>query len=304
MTVGEAPTAIDIAKGALLDAARSARRAHGRLRRAEGDPRVLHDFRVRLRRLRTLLAVVAPLFRGKTLRRAARTLRTIASATGAMRDEEVLGETLGELALRAASQARLTSWLAVRAEAARVARAEEIERLDGESLRSALDAIVAAVERPARERSSMTRFADEALARARCGVAELLPWARVDEVAALHRLRIRMKRLRYLAEWLADVDALDASARARCRALGEMAAHYQGEFGLVHDLDIARATVAASLDLDGRVRGAVDRALAKARREVAVRALTRLRSELPELVLPPSDDATQPPARSNSIAIP
>ncbi|MEZ4294463.1 MAG: CHAD domain-containing protein [Polyangiaceae bacterium] len=81
---------------------------------AEGshaDAEAIHDYRVALRRLRTLLAAAASLFKRRPLRRVRDGLRALAHTAGAVRDEEVLVETLTELELPSATRAHVDAWL-------------------------------------------------------------------------------------------------------------------------------------------------------------------------------------------------
>ena len=65
------------------------------------DTEAIHDYRVALRRLRTLLRAAAPLFKRGPMERLFDGLRRFARAAGAVRDEEVLAETLNEITLPA-----------------------------------------------------------------------------------------------------------------------------------------------------------------------------------------------------------
>ena len=69
-----------------LDAAAAALR---RMKRGEDDE-ALHDFRVSLRRLRTILKAYAPVLAPEIGRKHRRAVRKVAGATGAGRDAEVL----------------------------------------------------------------------------------------------------------------------------------------------------------------------------------------------------------------------
>jgi hypothetical protein len=80
----------------------------------EGDEAV-HDFRVALRRLRTLLRPARWIYGKKRVRRIADGLRAFAATTGELRDQEVLRETLGALALGDDVRAAVEAWLARRA---------------------------------------------------------------------------------------------------------------------------------------------------------------------------------------------
>jgi CHAD domain-containing protein len=287
-----------VAAKALLSSIRAVRRARAKLLDGGLPDEAIHDFRVSLRRLRTLLAAARPLLRRKAARRASRALSAAARATGPLRDEEVLTETLSGLALRPTSRSRVDAWLEARATEARALRNAGVAAVTEGGLMPALDGLEELLARGSQRDRALPAFAAHALARARRDVAELAPHATVDALEPLHRLRLAMKRLRYLAEWLAGVFAAEAytrpSAAEELRELARAAAHYQKEFGLVHDLDVASETLAVAV-LDGRVRGAVLRALAARRRAVATPAIAQLRAELGRLVMEPGDGGVSAP---------
>ncbi|WP_437571228.1 CHAD domain-containing protein [Sorangium sp. So ce542] len=99
--------------------------AHG----AEPDEEAVHDFRVSLRRLRTLLKPARRIYGKKRLRPIADGLREFARATGTLRDEEVLRETLTALELGEAPRAAVAAWVAQRSRREHEARAHIVELL-------------------------------------------------------------------------------------------------------------------------------------------------------------------------------
>ncbi|WP_437761937.1 CHAD domain-containing protein [Sorangium sp. So ce281] len=96
---------------------------------AEPDAEAVHDFRVSLRRLRTLLKPARRIYGRRRLRPVAEGLREFARATGALRDEEVLRETLTALDLDEAARAAVAGWVAQRAGREREARTHVVELL-------------------------------------------------------------------------------------------------------------------------------------------------------------------------------
>ncbi|WP_437725163.1 CHAD domain-containing protein [Sorangium sp. So ce861] len=99
--------------------------AHG----AEPDEEAVHDFRVSLRRLRTLLKPAQRIYGKKRIRPIADGLREFARATGTLRDEEVLRETLTALELGEAPRAAVAGWVAQRSRREHEARAHIVELL-------------------------------------------------------------------------------------------------------------------------------------------------------------------------------
>ncbi|WP_437968330.1 CHAD domain-containing protein [Sorangium sp. So ce260] len=96
---------------------------------AEPDAEAVHDFRVSLRRLRTLLKPARRIYGSKRIRPIADGLREFAQATGTLRDEEVLRETLTALELDEAARAAVAAWVAQRARREHEARAHIVELL-------------------------------------------------------------------------------------------------------------------------------------------------------------------------------
>lgn len=95
----------------------------------QGDAEAVHDYRVALRRLRTLLDASEPLFKRGELGRVREGLKRFAQAAGAVRDEEVLAETVGALELPKETQGRVQAWLLVRARKERALRARVVRQL-------------------------------------------------------------------------------------------------------------------------------------------------------------------------------
>ncbi|MSP26228.1 MAG: CHAD domain-containing protein, partial [Myxococcales bacterium] len=140
---------------------------------------------------------------------------------------------------------------------------------------------------PRRDRRAFN-FAEAQLRAAERGVSALLPVAPTDG-PRLHRLRIRMKRLRYFCEAFAPLaeDGPEGAALADRLALrAKDAARFQKELGLVHDLDVALERVA---DGGGALLGpAVVAAIRELRDSHATHAVERLTGELADFASTPS----------------
>src|SRR5262249_49165489 len=108
--------ASDLVRPLIEEQCGDARAAAARVAEAPSDADALHDHRVALRRLRTLLAASVPLFRKAPLEAARDGLRRLAHAAGRVRDEEVLAETLAGFELPGATRGRMDAWLRDRAE--------------------------------------------------------------------------------------------------------------------------------------------------------------------------------------------
>lgn len=245
-------------------------RAASRLGAGGDDPEALHDFRVALRRLRTVLRAFRPALGGAVKRRHVRRLGALARATGAARDADV------QAAWIAAQRPRLAP--AERAGADRLAAslrprpgvdgAPHPEVLAGyRELRRKLRARLARLEREGRgERAVALGPALAALLRPR-RAALLEPLAALPDardVEAAHAARIEGKRLRYLLEPLRGTRGADARpAVARLKRLQDL-------LGELHDAHVLEALLGTA----GARRGA-----GGDRGRAGIAALARLAAE-------------------------
>ncbi len=193
---------------------RAATRAARRLAKGANDPELLHDLRVAVRRLRSLLRLhPALLARGRHTHR--RHLKRLARATNAARDADVLLALLGRYRAAATSglgeemaQNRARAYVRVRAEVAPDLLALA-PRLDS-ALRQPLPA-AGAVAEARREAGERAGELVERLA------GQLAALSSPDDHSGVHAARITGKRLRYLLEpWTAgEPDAALAVKRLK-----------------------------------------------------------------------------------------
>jgi CHAD domain-containing protein len=237
------------------------RLALDRVQLAHDDDEAIHDFRVAIRRLRSLLKPARNLYGPFPIETVRAALKTIADASGDLRDEEVLLQTLASLALPGHVRPDLDAWLTLRKQREVQLRASFLARLaSGEAHQAAdlLDALLLLPVQPSRD-LPLDVFALRTLKRAERRVRK---WVINDlsSVEELHRLRILYKRLRYAAEELAEVLPPLLAARA------PVAARFQKILGDIHDLDMARiATESANLELPLALRLALREALERRR---------------------------------------
>lgn len=271
---------------------------------ASADDEAIHDYRVSLRRLRTMLRPLRLLYGKKKVRAVEAELKRFADRTGELREEEVLAETLAELPLSTATKRAVTTWLNARARRLaskrRSVRRELASRRtppalatgNGKAPRTTggyLETVLAATttllgggprrDHPPEELAR--RALGEAIAEVRAYAAEADP----EDVAEMHMLRIRFKRMRYTAELLGPSLGLPASIAKR-------AAKMQKVLGRLHDLDDALRVVTATRLLSIAHRDAVRSALAAARRttaSAAVRDLSRELAAIERELSPPAD---------------
>jgi CHAD domain-containing protein len=233
------------------------------------DAEALHDFRVSLRRMRTFLRAARTLWNGKQIVRIESELRYFARTTGTLRDDEVLRDTLASLALPPAAQDEIGGWLARRARAARSRRRvimrivregpsdRDVESSSTKAIRPldrVLDKLDLLLGTEPTNALSAVELAQYAVARAIRDV-EQAAQADVHDAMAMHRLRIREKRLRYTAELFTNELGESASR------LAHYATRMQRRLGELHDVDDALVAVA-------RARG-----LAKTTQRVSIASL-------------------------------
>jgi len=183
--------------------------------RAGLDPEQVHKMRVATRRMRAAWRVFDGAYRPRFARRYVDELRTVATALGGVRDQDVQLERLS--AYREADDAAAGEGLdALAAEWQRrrdVARAALIDLLDSEVYDRFTSDYLSFVETAGVGASGSERVADVAGGRIWRAYERLrahdatLPWA---DTTALHELRIDGKRLRYAVEFFREVLDLGA----------------------------------------------------------------------------------------------
>lgn len=207
--------------------------------KAELDSEFLHDYRVALRRARTLHARVHGIFATRVRERFRRELAWLAAMTGPLRDHDVqLAELPDVLAPLAAQQrdalAPFEQWLRAR-------RGREMQALlralEGRRHARLMTAWERALHQPvpprtrlANARRPVAAVAAEAIARAdRRVLRDGAVVGRHSPPAHLHELRKSCKKLRYLVELfrtLCDAGEVDALVRA-LKKLQDMLGEYQ-----------------------------------------------------------------------------
>lgn len=219
-------------------------RVQGRHSREEDDE-AIHDMRVAIRRLRTLLKMSRSLFGRWHTDCVRRAYAEVMRATGDLRDEEVLEETLAG----ASTHPSFVPWLdqrKTRETRLRQAVTARIERGELDRARLMLKALLVFPVDPDRD-MDLARFARRTVERARRqveGQRDVGP----DDVLGLHDLRIAYKELRYSIELLSDALPIDA------RAMLEPATVFQKRLGEVHDVDVAIETITHAKSLPAAAR--------------------------------------------------
>jgi len=217
---------------AFLERARRARQALA----AGDDPEALHDFRVALRRLRSLLRAFPEEARQAVTRRQLRAVRDLARATNAARDAEVALDEIARLLPAPeprqrrgmeALRARLRASLAEVDERAAAELLPAFDRL-GRRLAGRLGRyrVELRLDGTGAEAPPFRSILVERLSCHRSDLADALAAARTGGDEEAHRARIAAKRLRYLVEpacqGLASSGAVVASLKRLQDLLGEL----------------------------------------------------------------------------------
>jgi CHAD domain-containing protein len=259
---------------------------------AESQPRVLgnkdteavHDLRVALRRLRTLLKLARPVFGEFHTDAVRQSFAELQASTGDLRDEEALVETLDGLALDNASLASWRSRRIARDKRLRRSLVARLRRGELDRARAMLQALLTLPVRPGRD-AALGKFARKMVQKARRGV-ESRRDASPDDVVGLHDLRIAYKKLRYAVEIFAEALPADLAAMA------EPAARFQKRLGDLHDIDVATVTLGRARGLDVDTRLVVLAALG----EVRVKKLAKYVAEMKPAEPPTTTQSTSQPA--------
>ncbi len=251
---------------------------------ADDAEEAVHDFRVGLRRLRTALRPAKVIYGKKRLRAIGEGLKRYGDVTSALRDEEVLRQTLAKLPLDEGARSAVTSWLAQRVKQERVRRGDVVRLLrsgavpaqvdeDGvpevPSLEVCLARLEKRLDRPKRTEMTAEELGRQAIAEALRDI-EAMGQVEAADVSGMHTLRIRFKRLRYTAELFTPAFGEQGEKMAKA------AARLQSKLGDLHDLDQALVRMARARGLPLAAREAVLQALQRARTEMAEKCVKEL----------------------------
>jgi CHAD domain-containing protein len=216
---------------------------------ATGDADAVHDFRVALRRTRTVLEIGRSVFGRFHTDEVRNALRDLQAASGALRDEEVLLELLSLVGI---DDAEVKAWIDARRRRERRLRSamrRKIRAGDLDRGQRLLGALIAFRVKPSRDKR-LAKFARRAVEDARREI-ERRRSTLADDPEGLHRLRIAYKRLRYTADTFARV------LPGELASLAQPAARFQSRLGQLHDVDVAIACVQKAPSLLGAGRQAL-----------------------------------------------
>jgi len=198
-----------------------------------GDEEAIHQMRVAGRRLRVALPLLARKPHGRRVRRARRILRELTRSAGTSRDLDVsvalLDERLGPRGEMDAERRTLRQRLRSARSRSRVRMAEALMDIDIARVRRDLRVIVS--RRAELVFTALLRLRDARDVRGTAILESLAALGESFEPAALHRLRIRLRRLRYAAELAEKLTGQTSEAPALFRQL-------QDELGRVRDAHV------------------------------------------------------------------
>jgi CHAD domain-containing protein len=192
-----------------------------------GDEEAIHQMRVAGRRLRVALPLLARKPHGRRVRRGRRILRELTRSAGTSRDLDV-GAALFEARLAeqgeiAAERRLLRQRLRSARSRSRVRMAEALMDIDIARLRRDLRVVVS--RRSELVFTALLRVRDARDARGSAILESLAALGETFDPAALHRLRIRLRRLRYAAELTEKLTGQTSEAPALFRQLQDVLGH-------------------------------------------------------------------------------
>jgi triphosphatase len=232
---------------------------HAPTAEAGRTPEGVHQMRVAMRRLRSVLRVFRPACDGPSLRGFDARLRELAALLGPARDWDVwLGGLGAEIEAALPGEPRIAALIRAARQTRDTAYAALRPALQGPSLRRiAWEAVALAETRPWRAEGD-----DEAAARREAPIEAFAAgvlhkrWRRIEEAGEhirdlpdpeFHALRIEAKRMRYAAELFAPL-----WGRKRVRRFLDRLAEVQEAFGLANDAVVAHALMAHLADRAGQ----------------------------------------------------
>jgi CHAD domain-containing protein len=257
------PPDIAVGDGLQLVLASALRNLRFSVARADpSSPESIHDFRIGVRRLRSLLSIFRPVLPEEERRGLSRYLGGFAQRYGRVREWDVLlTETLAPLRAALPDEGIITEIADNATEARRSALPQFALEGEAAAIAAALDA-AAFVRRPLPEHeeiwsSSLRDFSSVLMEKHHRRLRKWLKQLDLTDQAAFHRVRIRAKRLRYPIEMfstLFDAEAVQPYLRRLVRV--------QNALGHLNDAQTAR-TLLGTLPLSGPAQALADGWLAR-----------------------------------------
>ncbi len=227
------------------------------------DEEGVHDLRVALRRIRSLLRIVHSIYGSYHVKLIRTEFKNVADATSSLRDAEVFRETIAGLDVDDDTRGRVEPFLQRYAQKERALRGRVAEMLSKGALDRPVEHLQALLSLPCdpKRDKEAREFARHTVMNAQAEVDHYRS-ADVEDSVAMHALRICHKRLRYAAEAFSPVLAPEL------RAWKEVATRFQKVLGDLHDHDVALEIVHQA-PLDDATRDATEGALIAKRAKIA-----------------------------------
>lgn len=262
------------------------------------DPgELIHDYRVSLRRLRSVLRILGPAYGKKRMERHVDVIRNAGGLTGDLRDEEVLRESLTELRVGDTQRVPLTAWMSgrerrERGQRTRIVRVIKESKKGNEQHEEAAELLATLTDLHERLEAKpkkavpdqqlalrgLRKAYDKVMGRSEGDLKVLM-----QNKEASHSLRIAAKQLRYTTEFTTGI-LTPAGWEQDTEAI---ATKLQKHLGKLHDLDEAAIRMGRARGLEVGARTGVLEAIAKQRAKVASRCVTEVqeaRTQLPLLL--------------------
>jgi inorganic triphosphatase YgiF len=223
------------------------------------DPEYIHQMRVAARRLRACIRLFAPLLPEAFVEAILLPLHSLMGLLGQVRDLDVLlTEIAAPVTAALPGEPRLAALTGIITDRRYHARAEAVRQLASQKYGQLTLRIATLLHQLAETDTSevptttLDEFATTRLRRLRRKVQRLATAARPDDPAALHALRIGVKRLRYALEFFTPLDHRKARRR-----LADRLAEVQTTLGQLNDLASAGRLLMECAGEDLRLREAV-----------------------------------------------
>ncbi|MBU0752146.1 MAG: CYTH and CHAD domain-containing protein [Gammaproteobacteria bacterium] len=228
----------------------------------DGDPEYVHQMRVATRRLRAAMRMFAPVLPADFVAPLVPPLRELMTTLGRTRDLDVLlAEIVGPVSAALADDPRISALAGILTDRLYATREETVDFLARPGyghLQLQAAALLhgkALIEPPppdAEQPATLLDFARRRLRKLQRDTHHLAELARIDDPAALHQLRIAIKRLRYALEFFGPL-----LPRRSFTTASKQLATLQDKLGQLNDLANAGAVLMACAGSDPALREAV-----------------------------------------------
>lgn len=251
----------------------------------DSDPEAVHNFRVFVRRLRSFLQTLAPLYPKVYIKSLQQELKKIANTTSQLRDLEVMLSILQSLTISEQNQSEFQKWTASIESQEGMERNLIKDKLKDPSFLFPLEQLKALLLLPVSGKNNIwvEDFARSLLSKKKqtwLDRKRKIDRYLEDEIW-LHDLRIESKKMRYTIEFYSQFLPLDF------QNTGKAAKKMQSTLGDVHDCDFILFRMSHDLTLSDKLKNEVREKILQ-NREGYINKLRRKKSTA-EIIIPGSD---------------